>query len=77
MTVRQMVKLADEKLLAFFERPAPRRAAERALWLVTHVETLFFLPFKFFVLPATWLLERHARRAQQVRDKVRKGGGFL
>lgn len=74
--IRILLRKADDKLLKFFARPGPRRAAQKALWLLTHAEQTFFLPFRLFIAPAVWLLEHHARRAQKTREKIRKGGGY-
>lgn len=74
--MKRWIKEVDDKMLTFFERPIPRHTAQQALWLLTHVEQAFFLPFKLFIGPAAWVLERHARRVQKTREKVRKGGGF-
>lgn len=35
----------DAWLIGFFARPWPRKVGEYALWGVTHVEQIFFMPF--------------------------------
>ena len=57
------IQQLDAWLIAFFARPLPRKAAESALWGVTHIEQIFFLPFRIFSAPAKFFLEfRHAKQ---------------
>ncbi len=52
------VQQLDARLTVFFARPLPRKVAESALWGVTHIEQIFFLPFQIFSAPAKIFLER-------------------
>ena len=63
-TLRQIsVQRLDARLIAFFARPLPRKVAESALWGVTHIEQIFFLPFRIFFAPAKFFLEnRYAKQ---------------
>lgn len=60
-----LVTRLDRRLIAFFECPGPRKVAEALLWAVTHLETLFFLPFRWFLVPMAWILDRHGRKKQE------------
>lgn len=66
--LRQVITRLDQRLIAFFERPGPHRVAEALLWGVTHIERLFFLPFRLLTGPARFFLERrHAKDAKNLR----------
>ncbi|MGC9216770.1 hypothetical protein [Acidithiobacillus sp.] len=60
-----LVTRLDRRLITFFERPWPRKVAGAMLWGATHVERLFFLPFRPWTIPARYFLER--RHAKNVR----------
>ncbi|MGE0047705.1 MAG: hypothetical protein AB7T01_02055 [Acidithiobacillus sp.] len=76
MNFQEIFRKSDQALIRYFERPAPRRVAEILLFGVTHVERLFFFPFRALSLPALWLLEHYAQRTKKVRDRLNNGGGF-
>ncbi|QQD71569.1 hypothetical protein [Acidithiobacillus ferrivorans] len=63
--VNLCIRRLDEKLIAFFARPGPRNMAEAMLWGATHIEWLFFFPFRLLTGPARFFLER--RHAKHVR----------
>ncbi|MBE7567651.1 MULTISPECIES: hypothetical protein [Acidithiobacillus] len=63
--LRQVIARLDQRLIAFFERPSPRKVAEAMLWGATHIEWLFFFPFRLLTGPARFFLER--RHAKNVR----------
>ena len=58
----------DAWLIGFFARPWPRKVGEYALWSVTHVEQIFFMPFRLLIVPARLFLEsRHAKHIRKHR----------
>ncbi|MGC9216856.1 MULTISPECIES: hypothetical protein [Acidithiobacillus] len=57
--LRQVIARFDQRLIAFFERPGPRKLAEALLWGATQFEWLFFFPFRLLTGPARCFLERH------------------
>jgi hypothetical protein len=62
------VQRLDAWLIGIFERPRPRKMAEAALWSVTHIEQIFFLPFRILIVPARLFLEnRHAKHIRKHR----------
>ncbi|WP_312283556.1 hypothetical protein [Candidatus Igneacidithiobacillus taiwanensis] len=64
----------DEKLIAFFARPGPHRAAEDVLKALEWVEKLVFWPFSLLTKPAEILLAGIERKQEDARIK-RKGRG--
>ncbi|WP_437559553.1 hypothetical protein [Acidithiobacillus sulfuriphilus] len=56
MSIR--IRRLDGKLIKFFARPGPRKMAEAMLWGATHIERLFFFPFRLLTVPARFFLER-------------------
>jgi hypothetical protein len=67
-SLRQVIARLDRRLIAFFERRGPRKAAEAMLWGVTHIEWLFFFPFRLLTGPARFFLERrHAKNSRRNR----------
>ncbi len=76
MKAKETFRKWDAALIRYFERPAPRKMAEALLWAVTHLETLFFLPFRLFIVPASWVLDRHDRKAREIRDRLRDKGNY-
>lgn len=59
------IRRLDEKLIAFFARPGPRKAAEALLWGAAQFEWLFFFPFRLLTGPARFFLEhRHAKNVR-------------
>lgn len=67
--LRQVIARLDQRLIAFFERPVPYKAAKALLWGATHIEWLFFFPFRLLTGPARFFLER--RHAKNVRPHHR------
>lgn len=66
--LRQTVTRLDQKLVAFFERPGPRRSAEMLLVIVQHLESGFFFPFRLLTVPARFFLEsRHEKNVRHHR----------
>jgi hypothetical protein len=63
--LRQIITRLDQRLIAFFERPGPRKVAEAMLWAATQFEWLFFFPFRLLTGPARFFLER--RHAKNIR----------
>lgn len=60
----------DAMLIGFFARPWPHKAAEFALWGVTHIEQTFFMPFRFLSVPARCFLDyRHARQVRKHHER--------
>ncbi len=64
----------DEKLIAFFARPGPRRAAEGVLKALEWVEKIAFWPFSLLTKPAEILLAGIERKREGARIK-REGRG--
>ncbi|AEK56755.1 conserved hypothetical protein [Acidithiobacillus caldus SM-1] len=50
--------------------------AEGLLWAATHLEILFFLPFRLFFVPMAWILDRHGRKMREIRDRLRDKGNY-
>ena len=63
--LRQVIARLDQRLIAFFERPVPYKAAKALLWGATQFEWLFFFPFRLLTGPARFFLER--RHAKNIR----------
>ncbi|MFA6181222.1 MAG: hypothetical protein ACYDD9_11145 [Acidithiobacillus sp.] len=59
--LRQVIARLDQRLIAFFERPVPYKAAKALLWGATQFEWLFFFPFRLFTAPARFFLDRRAK----------------
>ena len=57
--MNRSIRRLDGELIAFFARPGPRKVAEAMLWGATHIEWLFFFPFRLLTGPARFFLERH------------------
>ena len=76
MKAKAIFRKWDAALIRYFERPGPRKVAEALLWAVTHLETLFFLPFRLFLVPMAWVLDRHGRKKQEIQDRLRDKGDY-
>lgn len=76
MKAKALFRKWDAALIRYFERPGPRKVAEGLLWTATHLETLFFLPFRLFFVPMAWVLDRHGRKVQEIRCRLRDKGNY-
>ncbi|MBU2822254.1 hypothetical protein HF288_13175 [Acidithiobacillus caldus] len=76
MKAKALFRKWDAALIRYFERPAPRKMAEGLLWAATHLEILFFLPFRLFFVPMAWILDRHGRKMREIRDHLRDKGNY-
>lgn len=65
--LRQVIARLDQRLIAFFGRPGPCKVAEAMLWGATHIERLFFFPFRLLTGPARFFLERRHAKTKKVR----------
>ncbi|MBU2796350.1 hypothetical protein HFU75_06165 [Acidithiobacillus sp. VAN18-2] len=76
MKAKALFRKWDAALIRYFERSGPRKVAEGLLWTATHLESLFFLPFRLFFVPMAWVLDRHGRKMQEIRDRLRDKGNY-